>query len=284
PTSTPHSPIQVNGYPTVVLLDEQGEVISLDANDIILSLPFANWKRAEQERKAREARMASEVEAFKNNFNLFSFLSKTVQSPLYNAQGEVPVSQLQGKVVGVYFSAHWCPPCRGFTPLLADKYRALQAAHKGFEVVFVSSDRSSVEFNEYFKDMPWVALDYSERDAKEILSRVFGVGGIPTLLLFDTDGTLMTKEGREVVMTLAYDDWAEFETKKRARQEDEARKVSTMPDEAQVEAHEHVLKKLPHVYRGVYGCDVCETEGQGWVYHCEHCGWDAHPLCIFKDT
>ena len=41
---------------------------------------------------------------------------------------------LEGKVYGIYFSAHWCPPCRQFTPRLAQTYNALRAAGREFEV------------------------------------------------------------------------------------------------------------------------------------------------------
>ncbi len=29
------------------------------------------------------------------------------------------------KLYAIYFSAHWCPPCRNFTPMLAEFYNAV---------------------------------------------------------------------------------------------------------------------------------------------------------------
>ena len=83
---------------------------------------------------------------------------------------KVPVSSLdgEGKVVGLYFSAHWCPPCRGFTPKLAEWYTKLTsgALKDKVEIVFVSSDRDEKSFNEYFAEMPWLALPFENRDKK----------------------------------------------------------------------------------------------------------------------
>lgn len=74
--------------------------------------------------------------------------------------------QYDNSIPGLYFSAHWCPPCRGFTPVLAQLYTKLKENNQSIEMIFVSSDRDENSFKEYFNEMPWHALPFSERDLK----------------------------------------------------------------------------------------------------------------------
>ncbi len=62
------------------------------------------------------------------------------------------------QTVMVYFSAHWCPPCRAFTPQLTRFYTSLKSKRDDFDIVFVSSDKNQAGFDEYYRDMPWLAL------------------------------------------------------------------------------------------------------------------------------
>ena len=80
-----------------------------------------------------------------------------------NKGGKHDASVLAGKVLGIYFSAHWCGPCRGFTPHLTALYNKLAAQGKNFEVIFASSDRDASAFAEYFGTMPWKAIPYEVR-------------------------------------------------------------------------------------------------------------------------
>merc|ERR1719453_1344875 len=101
------------------------------------------------------------------------------------------------KAIGLYFSAHWCPPCRQFTPMLASAYtKDLQG--KGLEVVFVSSDKSEDEFKSYYATHPWLALPFENRDLKAALSKKYKVRGIPTFVILDGEtGKTITVDGRE---------------------------------------------------------------------------------------
>jgi nucleoredoxin len=84
---------------------------------------------------------------------------------------------LADKVVGLYFSAHWCPPCKAFTPKAAATYEKVKAAGKPYEMVFVSSDKDEKAFDEYRAEMPWLALPFQHRELKNKLARKFKVSG-----------------------------------------------------------------------------------------------------------
>jgi len=104
------------------------------------------------------------------------------------------------KAVALYFSAHWCPPCRGFTPKLAEAYKEMVALGKAFEIIFVSSDREEPAFKEYFAEQPWLALPYADRDLKNKLSAKFKVSGIPSLVILDGEtGKIITMDGRSAI-------------------------------------------------------------------------------------
>ncbi|WAR02495.1 NXN-like protein [Mya arenaria] len=117
---------------------------------------------------------------------------------------KVSISSLCGKdrVIGIYVSAGWCPPCKGFTPKLIDLYNKVKSSDQGitFEVVFVSWDKDESSFTEYFSSMPWLALPFgNERKAK--LCKKYRVQGIPKLVLVDGEtGQTITRDGYSHLM------------------------------------------------------------------------------------
>jgi len=164
-----------------VILGPDGKVITTDGREAVSSDPEGAkypWIPPTKEEKA-----ARTLEL------LSSFVDKDG-----NKYGK---EKIAGKSVGLYFSAHWCPPCRAFTPELAKHYNA--GLKDKLELVFVSSDRDDGSFSEYLSEMPWVALDFEKREEKEELFNIFGVSGIPSFCVIDENGFLITDAGRAKV-------------------------------------------------------------------------------------
>lgn len=114
---------------------------------------------------------------------------------------QVKVSDLEGKVVGLYFSANWYLPCRQFTPILADIYKQLKDCGAQFEVVFVSSDEDNDAYNNYRANMPWLAIPFTDLESKKSLNRQFDIEGIPSLVVLQPDGNDNTgqRDGVELI-------------------------------------------------------------------------------------
>lgn len=161
-------------------LSEQDRKLAAELSD-----PFAAQKAA----KAKAA-----AETLKASDELYALFGDTLK----NAQKKkVSVDALADKTVGIYFSAHWCPPCRTFTPELVKFHNEMTRQGKPFEIVFVSSDRDSSAMYNYMKemDMPWLTLDFGSDYNKQLKDK-YAVKGIPMLVIIDADGNLITKNGR----------------------------------------------------------------------------------------
>ena len=96
------------------------------------------------------------------------------------------------KLIGLYFSARWCPTCRKFTPTLVEFYNRIAAAHPEFEIIFISNDRSAPAMEAYMRDMqmPWPAIKFDKIAEKETLNKYAG-SGIPCLVVIDAQGRVL---------------------------------------------------------------------------------------------
>ena len=105
----------------------------------------------------------------------------------------ISLSEAFNKVDLVFFyaSAHWCPPCRRYTPQLVKFYNDAKAMYAKapnrttkIEIVFISADHDMNGFRSYYASMPWLAVPF-DSDTREILLSWMKVRGVPQLMCLD---------------------------------------------------------------------------------------------------
>ena len=104
------------------------------------------------------------------------------------------------KFTGIYFGAHWAPPCRLFTKTLLDFYTKANEGTKQFEVVFCSVDGNEAAFERNYAEMPWLAVDYKDNARISSLKQRYGINGLPTLVILDNDGNQVNDDGRQDIL------------------------------------------------------------------------------------
>ncbi|KAJ4836200.1 hypothetical protein Tsubulata_046627 [Turnera subulata] len=263
--------------PALVIIGSDGKTLHPNVAEAIeehgvLAYPFTPEKFAELQEIQKAKEEAQTLESI--------LVSRDKDFVIGKDGAKIPVSDLVGKHILLYFSAHWCPPCRAFLPTLIEAYNKIKAKDDAFEVIFISSDRDEASFKDYFAEMPWLALPFGD-ERKASLSRTFKVQGIPMLVALGPTGRTLTKEARELVMLHGADAYPftdehlkELEVKYVEMAEDWPKKVK----HALHEEHELLLTR-----RYIYTCDGCEEEGRIWSFNCEECDFDLHPKCALNE-
>ncbi|XP_048132436.1 probable nucleoredoxin 1 [Rhodamnia argentea] len=259
--------------PTLVIIGRDGKTVHCNVAETVEehgveAYPFTPEKfeqLAEIEKKREESQTLESI-----------LISGDLDFVIGKEGTKIPVSDLVGKTVLLYFSAHWCPPCRAFLPVLTEAYEKIKAKDNAFEVIFISSDKDQTAFDDYFAEMPWLALPLGD-ERKKYLNRKFKVQGIPTLVAIGSTGRTVTTEARDLIMEHGADAYPFSAEHLKKFEEQFKESIKGWPEKLKHPLHEE--HELVPARRRKYNCDGCDEAGEAWSYYCEECDFDLHPKC-----
>ena len=178
-----------------VLMNLRGLIGDEQASEIIAAMPAEMLEREEVAnlKKGLDARIAtSEGKPFVD-FTVNSVVGQTRSIPPQPVYGDVKLSDYvgKGKYILLDFWSPWCGPCRREMPNIKavyDKYKG-----EDFDVVSIAVwEREPVEVTiETAAElgMDWNQINNGGREP----AALYGVEGIPHLILFGPDGTILKR-------------------------------------------------------------------------------------------
>jgi hypothetical protein len=140
---------RVRGIPTLAVFDADGSVITTDARiELAMDAEGARfpWRPRSAIEMLREA--GGDGDGAAGAEGGVRGADGAVELDLPGGAGRVKLADVLARAtdgIALYFSASWCGPCRQFSPLLAEWYKARKAGPRGdkFEVILVNSDRDA---------------------------------------------------------------------------------------------------------------------------------------------
>ena len=112
-----------------------------------------------------------------------------------NLEGDDKVSiQLNGQVILLDFWATWCPPCQA---PMAHNQKMLEDNAEKWEgkarIIGLSIDQDKATLQNHVKAKGWEKVEHYFRGSESDASKVFGVRGVPHVMLIDKQGKIVFK-------------------------------------------------------------------------------------------
>ncbi|XP_064652711.1 nucleoredoxin-like protein 2 [Lineus longissimus] len=119
---------------------------------------------------------------------------------------------LKDKVVAILFAASWCRPSVDFIKVLAGLYGELRQRFAPLEIVFVSSDKTKQDMEEFYLGCHgnWLALDHDDPFG-DFLRQQYNITAIPKLIVIKASGDVISQKGRKDIQekgTTCFRVWA----------------------------------------------------------------------------
>eukprot|EP00922_Rhytidocystis_sp_ex-Travisia-forbesii_P069805 GHVS01104249.1.p1 GENE.GHVS01104249.1~~GHVS01104249.1.p1 ORF type:complete len:184 (+),score=0.99 GHVS01104249.1:81-632(+) len=102
---------------------------------------------------------------------------------------------LNGKHVGLFFGADWCPSCKSWLPNLVRFYNFLRPSNT-FEVVYVPCDRTFDQYKRMVAAGPWYSLPFQSYGE---LVKKYDVRHLPSLVIVQPDDAILAANGVELL-------------------------------------------------------------------------------------
>ncbi|KAG6487036.1 probable nucleoredoxin 1-2 [Zingiber officinale] len=268
---------------TVILIGSDGKTIDVDLIELIKeygldaweAFPFSQEKMHEFSEKEK-AKLESQT--------LESLLVSGDQDYVIGKKGlKVPVKELVGKTILLQFTYNWCGV---YVNELIEEYHKIKNVDTDFEVIFVPGKYDDDEnlFNEFFSDIPWLALPF-DYERSEFLNRRFEIHGIPSLLVaIGPTGRTITNEVWKLLMIHGADAYPFTEEKLKELEHRNKEMPKRWPKK--IRRHDLHNPQDPGDHYlflirccSTYCCDRCGERGDSWSYCCIECDFDLHPKC-----
>ncbi|KAF8016576.1 hypothetical protein BT93_H1945 [Corymbia citriodora subsp. variegata] len=186
---------KVRGIPHLVILDGTGTVLTDSGVEIVQEYGVEGHPFTPE----RIKELKDQEEAARRNQSLTSLLVHGSRDFVVSSDGnKVPVSELEGKTVGLYFSLSTYKSCVDFTPKLLEVYEKLKANGESFEIIQIPLDNEEASFKQSFGSMPWLSLPFRDKKCKKLV-RYFELSTLPTLVIIGCDGKTIHSNVAETV-------------------------------------------------------------------------------------